>query len=44
MSWSIVEATEVDLTFQMLFEEIKSGKFDCILQSNGRVREGDFLT
>ena len=30
MSWSIIEAKEVDLTFQMLFEEIKSGKFDCI--------------
>ena len=33
VSWSIIEATQVDLTFQMLFEEIKSGKLDCIPQS-----------
>ena len=30
VSWSIIEAAEVDLTFEMLFEEIKSGKFDCV--------------
>ena len=33
VSWSIIEAAEVKLSFQMLFEEIKSGKSDCIPQS-----------
>ena len=28
--WSSKEAAEVDLMFEMLFEEIKSGKFKCI--------------